>query len=116
MYKIIKIQGSKCITDPVHPFANSRWFYKLDRIVLSNKLWRELEVYEVVEYIDWDKKNVTPKNLRVKEAKLKTYKIKEVVCHYCWKTFKIAESHFIKKMSGNKSWIIVCSRNCEWKL
>lgn len=50
---------------PWHHLARADWYVPEHRLVMENKIWRDLQKEEVVHHIDWNSLNNNPENLEL---------------------------------------------------
>lgn len=125
MYKIISIckgGGYKyCRTIPVHPKANAKGLYPLHRVLMENKIGRNLNRQEIVHHLDENKENNDISNLQILlnsvHTKLHRKKVEniEYSCSNCSNIFYIKPHIYRLRISRSKNHSIFCSIKCSTK-
>ena len=110
-----------CRTEPPHPRRNSKGLYPLHRVLMENKLGRQLGSDEVVHHEDENKNNNKISNLEVKTRSrhardhARVTPLIECVCEQCGKVFMLKPHRKRLRESQNKTGMLFCSRSCGGK-
>lgn len=107
-----------CRTNPDHPKANTNGYYPLHRVVMENKIDRNLLPGEDVHHKDENKSNNASDNLEVltksEHSKIHIKEVEKIklICPNCQKEFEIKPHEYRLRKKRNKSKEVYCSRNC----
>lgn len=122
MYKILSTcKGGGyvyCRTDPPHPKRNAKGLYPLHRVILANKLGRDLLTDEIAHHKDGNKYNNDSENIilitRSYHSKIHSKKIKliELICPQCFKKFYLKPFQYRARMKWAKKQPC-CSYRCS---
>ena len=107
-----------CRTEPPHPRRNSKGLYPLHRVLMENKVGRQLGPGEIVHHKDENKENDRIGNLELKtrseHSAHHAKKVKKVECYcgHCGRTFLLKPFKKRLRLKRAKNGIIYCNHPC----
>ena len=109
-----------CRTEPPHPKRNAKGLYPLHRVIVENKIGRELLPSEDVHHIDGNKSNDAPENLApIVRSRHKAIHGRErrarpvlLACGACSTGFELPAHTARLRRKRNKSGEVFCCRKC----
>jgi len=107
-----------CRTDPPHPRRNAKGLYPLHRVLMANKLGRDLFPNEIAHHDDENKSNDNPKNLKLvsrsNHSKMhsKRKDFIKLICPQCKKEFCLKPYQYRLRMKRAKKQPC-CSKKCS---
>lgn len=107
-------------TEPLHPKANSKGLYPLHRVIMENKLERELLSEEQVHHIDGNRTNDNPNNLTIMSCEKHTSLHKTIppincTCPVCGVQFFVRPCYYRTRLKRSKYGVLFCSYACGAK-